>query len=466
MRKLFYRHATLYTAASLLTRGISVLLVPLYTRFLSPRDYGVLDLVLATCTLINMTIALEIHQAIARFYHEWNTAQRRRYISTATLFAAGVYSVFALAFLLVARPLMDRFARVTLEPDVPAVAAALVWTSGVFYILQSQLRWGVKVKDYVASSLIFSVATGVVTPALLLTHRGGVVDMLAGLVAGNAAGIAFSLARSRDNYVAYFSGRRLAKMLGFSAPLVLSSLAVFATLYMDRFIILSWLTVEDLGLFSLATKFASVTGIALVGVTAALTPLIYQHHQDAETRGHVEEILEKYVLLSGAIVLGAIWFSDEALVVLTAGPFLAASALVPPLVLASLISGMYNFFPGLSIAKRTRAIALINVAAVALNLVVTSILVRLLGILGASVGAVLVAVFVTGMYFRLGRVDFRVALSRRVVLGSLGILAASWAARSMVPPGVTGGHLAAKLAFCAMGLGAIYLLAPPSRTRV
>ena len=59
MRKLFYKHATLYTLSSLLTKGISVLLVPLYTRFLSPRDYGLLDLVLATCTLVNLTIALD-----------------------------------------------------------------------------------------------------------------------------------------------------------------------------------------------------------------------------------------------------------------------------------------------------------------------------------------------------------------------------------------------------------------------
>ena len=464
MRKLFYKHATLYTLSSLLTKGISVLLVPLYTRFLSPRDYGLLDLVLATCTLVNLTIALEIHQAIARFYHEWTAEERRRHVSTATYFAGGVYTAFALGFLLWAGPLLERGADVGLEPGVVPAGSALIWTSGIFYILQSQLRWGVKANDYVASSVLFSVVTGVVTPALLVTHRGGVVDMLVGLAAGNAAGLAFCLWRGRQNHGARFSGKRLARMLGFSAPLVLSSLAAFATLYMDRFIILSRLTLDDLGLFSLATKFSSVTGIALVGVNSALTPLIYQHHRDAETRGQVETILEKYVLLASAIVLGALWFSEEALLVLTTGPFLGARSLVPPLVLASLIAGMYNFFPGLSIAKRTRAIAVINVAAMGVNFAATSMLVHWMGILGAAVAAVAVAAFVTGLYFLLGRADYPVAVAPRVMAGALAVLAASWGARALVPAAASGAPLAAKVAFCAMGLGALYLLGRATRS--
>ena len=68
MLKLFFKDSIIYTIPAILSKGISFLLVPLYTRVLSPGDYGSLELFLIFASIINLTIAFEVTQGVARFF--------------------------------------------------------------------------------------------------------------------------------------------------------------------------------------------------------------------------------------------------------------------------------------------------------------------------------------------------------------------------------------------------------------
>ena len=61
-------HSLQYGAASLVSRAASLFLVPVYTRVLAPTDYGQLDLLTAFGSLMQLTVALEISQGLARHY--------------------------------------------------------------------------------------------------------------------------------------------------------------------------------------------------------------------------------------------------------------------------------------------------------------------------------------------------------------------------------------------------------------
>ena len=102
------KHSAVYGSAVLLTRAVGFLLLPLYTRFLTLEDYGVIELLDLTGYVLAEFIALGIDQALLKYYHAYpDEADRRRTISTAVLFSA-VGGLLFVALLIPARHLFSR----------------------------------------------------------------------------------------------------------------------------------------------------------------------------------------------------------------------------------------------------------------------------------------------------------------------------------------------------------------------
>ncbi|RMD79998.1 MAG: hypothetical protein D6823_03915 [Chloroflexi bacterium] len=76
------------------------MLVPLYTRVLSPSDYGSLELLTTFASIVNLTIALEVSQGVARFYPtEPHPDRKIVYASSAFWFTVVCSSIFSVLML-------------------------------------------------------------------------------------------------------------------------------------------------------------------------------------------------------------------------------------------------------------------------------------------------------------------------------------------------------------------------------
>ena len=58
-----------YTAASVLSKLFAIALLPLYTRYLSPADYGAAEVMIAAVTASSIVIRLGVIEALLRFYY-------------------------------------------------------------------------------------------------------------------------------------------------------------------------------------------------------------------------------------------------------------------------------------------------------------------------------------------------------------------------------------------------------------
>src|ERR1700704_3314711 len=59
-----------YTAASVFSKLIAVALLPLYTRYLTPADYGAAEVIFAAVVAASIVIRLGTIEALLRFYHK------------------------------------------------------------------------------------------------------------------------------------------------------------------------------------------------------------------------------------------------------------------------------------------------------------------------------------------------------------------------------------------------------------
>lgn len=385
MFKAFLKDSALYTLPAIVSRGLAIITIPIYTRALSTADYGAFDLLMVFANLINLTIALEVSQGVARFYAaEQDTAKRIGYASSAFWFTLLCYSLFALSALIFSEPISALVMGAEGLQRCFQIGVLYIWFNGLFLLLQNQFRWELRSKDFAIVSLIVALTTAGIAIYLTLYKHLGLEGFMLGMLSGVVCGVMYSLWHLRNTFRAVFNIRLLAEMLKFSAPLVPSGIAVFLTTYIDRLMINHYLTLADVGIYGIAFRLAAVIGVVILGFQMALTPLIYTHYEKADTPAQLARIFRIFTAFSLLMVMALVVLAQDILILMTTPEYYAAASLMIFMVPAFLLSQMYVFAPGMTIAKKTYFILLLNVVAALISVTLNVLLIPLLGLKGAA----------------------------------------------------------------------------------
>jgi O-antigen/teichoic acid export membrane protein len=269
-------------------------------------------------------------------------------------------------------------------------------------------------------SILVVVVSLSVTVLLVLGFNLGVRGFILGQTAGTVVGFLASLGFSWRRYRHSFSWKLLRAMLNFSLPLVPSSLLVLTWTYVDRLFISNYLTIGDLGIYGIGVRFASVASMIVLSINLALTPLIYANYRKQETPARISQLASLFFLTMCLLLAGASLFSKEILVIMTTEQFYGAAGVIPFLMAGALLSQMYDFAPGVFIAKKTHLILFTNVLACFLSVGLNFLLVPRLGILGAAISKAVNGFFVFSMYACLGQREYRIPYRLRDILVAVG----------------------------------------------
>jgi O-antigen/teichoic acid export membrane protein len=83
------KHSFIYMLGQALSRAVGFFMIPIYTRLISPADYGVLELVTICGGTLALTISFASSEALSRlFYAEQEQSRRNLVVSTAVIGSA------------------------------------------------------------------------------------------------------------------------------------------------------------------------------------------------------------------------------------------------------------------------------------------------------------------------------------------------------------------------------------------
>ena len=443
MLKAFFRDSIVYGLAKMLTGAIALIALPIYTRALSPADYGVVDLVTAVAAIGHVMIALEISQGFGRYVPAADGRDARAgYTSTALWFTVGAYSLFAAIVFPFAQPISVVLFGSDAYTAVTRASTLVIWSTGIFYLVQNVLRYERRAGCYAVVSILFSLLSLAVTVWLLLVVGSGLIGVFVGQFAAGVVAASVGLWYSRRSIALIFDRRRWREMVWFSAPLVPSGLGIMLTTYVDRYAIVRLLSLDDLGLYGVAFRLASIVGVALAGVVSAVAPLIYQHHHEPGTPAQIARMFHWFLALALPLVLFLGLFAPELTRLVAPAAYRGATSLVFVLSAAILIASCYNFAPGLWIAKRTGRVALIGLASGAINLVLNLVLIPRLGLIGAGVSTLTSASLACIAHFASSQALYPVPFRWRRLIGA-GLLVAVTGV--VIGRGATDGWLPAQI---------------------
>ena len=95
---LLAKHSMIYGTGTVINSVVAILLLPIYTRYLTPTDYGVKELIGLTVDIVGILIATAVSSGVLRFYFEYENEQDRNEVISAAIIGLSLLA-FA-AFLL------------------------------------------------------------------------------------------------------------------------------------------------------------------------------------------------------------------------------------------------------------------------------------------------------------------------------------------------------------------------------
>ncbi len=382
MLKSFLKNSIIYYISGLLSKGISFFLLPVYTSLLTTSDYGVLELLSIVSTLAIIIFTFQINQGVARFYNELiNQKHVQMYTSTVAIFSLSSFGTFFLIGILFVQ-------QISLFLDLPLketyLALLSITLNALFYLSQNQLTWKIKPFQEMVSSLVYNISTIGFTILLLVVYKKGVEGILIAQSIGAVLGIATGVIFTRKDFTFFFSVKLLKKLFQFSLPLIPSALSAFLFLFTDRICIKEILGMEDLGVFTVGNKIASILTLASLGASSALSPLIYKHYKEIETPDKIAFLFRIFNVLTISLMAFLSLFAKELLTILTPTSYHSAHVIIPFLTFVLFLGTLTLFFPGLALSKKTTMISIITVISGTLNLVFNLLLVKEYGIVASS----------------------------------------------------------------------------------
>jgi O-antigen/teichoic acid export membrane protein len=354
------QHSAIFGLGNILAKAMGFLMLPFYTRYLSPSDYGVLELLDLSMSLVGMFLGAGITSALLRSYTAATTAsEQRQAVSTAFLFVAGTgISAFLIA-LAVYRP-----ASALLFGDRSLPASYLLLSCAAFSMNYVTILPRTYLRALQASAALVTIDTSLLFLMMAMNIyfiaflKIGVVGvLLSSVIAAGLQMVLLSAWTIRSAGIG-FDMTLLRGMIRFGLPLVVSNLAMFALNYSDRFFLQHLRSLEMVGVYAIGYKFAFMMNVLLVQPFYAMwQSRMYIIHKEPDYPRVFGELFVLYCLVLTYAGLGLSLFSSELVRFMVGERFAASQDIIPLVALSYVCYGAgYYVQAGLFVTNNTNTL--------------------------------------------------------------------------------------------------------------
>lgn len=384
------KHSVIYGIGNMLSRIVAFVMLPIYTRYLTPFDYGVLEIIDTTTTMIGLVAGLGAASALTRFYSDYESPRDRSTVVSTTYWLATVALAISVGLLL---PASGWFGEVLFGSRKYASYFLIAFlTLAIGFIIdvgQTYLRIRERSIIFVGISILNLLLSVSLNIYFVVFQQLGVLGILyASLIAKILIGIPLTI--SIIWRVKLRFDRLLAvRMCRYSLPLIPSELAGVAIGYSDRYLINHYLSTAHAGIYGIAQKLGTVLHMLITSpFLLSYMPRRFELGKKSDAPRTFATIFDYHMLVLVVASCALAMFGKEVLVLMTTPAYYEASAFIPLIAAGMvLLAAKYHFEFGILYSKKTQFQMYINIVAAILHLVLNVLLIRLIGLWGALIAS-------------------------------------------------------------------------------
>lgn len=465
-----FKHTIIYGLGGVISKAVGFLLIPVYTRYLSPNDYGVVAMVMIYITVLEIVLRLGVDSALFKaYFEEPDELSRGTLVSTSFLFqVVAAVAIFALTFPLSGDlselffgtrdyTVYFRFATASqLLVMVKVVPLAIIRAKerpGVYTVL-SIFRFGL----IMAFNILFVVVLGAGPMGIIKAQFYSAL-----VIAPVLLFITFRNMRPR------FSWNLLKRITSFGLPLVPAAMAGWVLTLANRYILRIAAPVTkfaviaqkglgemvgksgallagalpslgEVGLYDLAYKFSLIVRMGLVQpFIFAWGPLMFSIYHKPEAKQVYRAVLTLFTLLAVGVAFAVGVMSPEIVKLMATWPFYGSWSAVFILSLSHCFYGMYLVFTvGTSVVNKTKYQAYTATIGVFANIGLNFLLIPIWGMLGAAVATVLGFALMAFVHYHFAQRRYHIDFDLVSVFKIVSLAVVLWLATTFLPFGSWG----------------------------
>lgn len=449
--------AGLYAVANFATRALNFLLLPLYTRFLTPSDYGIISLAEIIATVLVAIAGFGFEPALRRLYFRYaeGSPEQRQYVGSVLRFSLSAIALAVVICFLIAQfgPRawfsIQFFPYIALALGTTAAGQATQYCLALFESRQRPRLYALWV------ALLFALTAGC-TIWLVVAARGGAQGMLAGKLLAAAVTAFISVAALWPWLKSKWEWRFVRETWPLAWPLMPHQLTALGLVVADRFLLQHYRTLSEVGIYSLAYACGMAMYLGTTSLLQAWSPMFFDLARQGDTTrlqlGRLSSTLA--VGLTALATLGALLAPP--LVRLLDARYAELATLIPLVIAGYLVHGFFALLqlPILQ-AERSRPILYTSAAALAANLILNFLWIPRWGMHGAAYATIVGYTLEALMMFTFAQRIHPLSYSRAGIFGMLAIFVAAVAFVEVIPPPHTLSRLALAFASALLAIGLV-----------
>ena len=362
-------------------------MLPIYTRYLTPADYGVVALLTFALSLFEPIFGARLARAIPKFYLEVTDARAKRAVIWGALgLTAAVSTVTVLALVLTrgaGAQLLFGNRKYALVVGLFAVTLLTqpVEETGMMYI-----RLQERSKLFLGFSMLKLVLQVSLNLLLVVHWRGGVLGVVeGGVISSTVTGIVLTIYVALHERPA-FDWLLTRRMLQFCWPLWLSGIAGLYIGSSGAMYLRVFGSLAAVGLLELGLKFATVVDMLIWNP-------FWQHWEPMSFRYYREELGRRkfqvaFIVVSALMFTGGLGvsiFAEPVIRVMASKSFYAAASIVPILTFGFVLNSLSQFSNfSFLVTGHTKVHSLCQYATAVVITIAYLALVPSLGLVGAA----------------------------------------------------------------------------------
>jgi O-antigen/teichoic acid export membrane protein len=384
------KHSLIYGLGGLVSRVLAVFLLPLYTRYLSPSDYGVVETLIALTTVVGIALSAGIGSAFFRFYFDSNDpAARRRVLRTSFWFIMGMATLGLVVGVAFSSEISQLLFGTTKDAKLVAASFVGLWAGMNWTQLTNLFRVEERSVAFVSASVANILVTVGATLILVVALDEGPIGVIVGNFTGTLAVYCVLVFYRREQLGLEFDRKLLREMNRFGLPLVPSALFLWVTNFSDRIFLVKLADTHEVGLYSVGVRIASAMVLMLTAFRLAWPAFAYSIEDDREARRTYGFVLTYLVLVATWMATTLALLSPWIVKWITAPAFESASRVVGPLAFSAVAFGGYIVVAiGVGRARRTQFNWVVTGAAAIVNIALNLTLIPPYGMMGAAIATI------------------------------------------------------------------------------
>lgn len=424
--KEFFNDASIYGLSQILGQLIGFFLIPLYTKELTPEDYGILTILGFYALFFGPISHLGIQGAMFRFVGlAKNMQEEKEYLSTSTfsiLISTSIISTVSIFFLNYINKL---FFEIPVQSSFLLYSILSAFFNSISQIPLTYLRIKRKIKVIFRLNIINLFFTIFLNIIFIIGYKMGLKGAVLAIFFSSLINLCIVFYYLETPSIKNFKFNKLHQMLGYGLPNVPHYLIAILMMFFGQFILNKYLGSNELGFYSIAWKFCLPLQAAVGIIHSSWSAYKYELVKTNEisiSKGLFGDFISLIIGFYSFLFIGVIFFGKDLLILMTSPDYHISASYLPYLALIPFANGLYYVLgSGISFGVKQKLMPLISLSGCITTIILSYLFIPEYGINGAafatSFGWLIMAIL--GFFYGQSLYKFQINLLNLFILASV-----------------------------------------------